>query len=136
MLSSPGRRRPGGSGEGVAGLAGGGVNRTIARWQRHQATLRRRDGLRGLLASMKRKAMATSHPGISDFTALKAAYAQATASMTKNVDVASFRAWASQSCSGSQTPGLTRRPRMPARNAAAARKKNAAPYSMATRAET
>ena len=30
--------------------------------------------------------MATSHSGISDFTALKAAYAQATASMTKNVD--------------------------------------------------
>jgi hypothetical protein len=27
---------------------------------------------------MKTKAIATSHPGISDFTALKAAYAQAT----------------------------------------------------------
>jgi hypothetical protein len=81
-----------GSGKGVAGLAGGAGEPHPAGWQRHQATRRRRDGLRGLLASMKRKAMTTSHPGISDFTALKAADAQATASMTKNVAVASFRA--------------------------------------------
>jgi hypothetical protein len=85
-------RRPGDSGKGVAGLAGGAgePHHCKVAASPGDASVARR--LAGVACQHEEKRDGDKPSGISDFTALKAAYAQATASMTKNVAVASFRA--------------------------------------------